>query len=436
MIVPTSRFWLLLGLGFVLALGGAIQPGVERLLIPYDVVLFALLVGSRWLAPSADDFRLERECDHVLSVRVQNLVRLQLTYEGRWKTKLFLRDEPPMPFETDIPEFRFSIAPGSTQKMTYRVRPLWRGLEEFEGTYLRVRSILGLADIQYKLPTDQAIRVYPNVKAIREFDLLNQKGRLNLMGIRHSRRRGIGSEFESLREYVDDDFRRIDWKSTARRGKLVVREYEVERNQSVIVCLDMGRQMLGQVEGTRKFDHALDASLMLLHAANVAGDQVGLLVFGESVRQYVAPRKGVAQTGRILDVVHDIQAESVETDFAKAFGYLASKWKRRSLIVIMTDVEDEEQAGKLAAALAPLRSRHLIYVVRVSDPRIHELTDKPSERLSDVYVKSSALWYLAERRNAEARLGRHGFHNLDSEPKELAQALVSAYLKVKETAQL
>ncbi|HRF59445.1 MAG TPA: DUF58 domain-containing protein [Fimbriimonadaceae bacterium] len=436
MIVPTRRFWALLGLGVLIALLGAVVPGLERILIPYNVLLFAMLLATARLTPKPQSLHVTRSMDPVLSVRVPNRVNVCVEYDGTAPIQCRVRDEPPPDFDTTRQELRLTLEPDRAKEFHYHVTPFRRGSDFWRGTYVRILAPLGLAEVQYKLPTERPVRVYPNVLALREFDLLKQKGRLNLMGLRRTRIKGLGTEFESLRDYHEDDYRKIDWKSTARRGKLVVREFEQERNQAVIVCLDIGRHMLSEVDGVAKLDHALDSCLMLMHAAQVAGDQVGLLVFADNVRRYIPPRKGRNQAGFILDAVHGLEAEAAAANYTAAFGYLASRWKRRSLIVVFTDAEDDAQAAEMAAALTPLTRRHLLMLVRVSDPRLKELAGADVTDATDLYRKAAALWYSSDRRRADARFRMSGVQNIDSEPQDLSNALVSAYLRVKETSAL
>lgn len=435
MLVPTRRFWWLFCAGVPLALVGALIPGFEMVVIPYDLLLFVLLILSGIYRRRTLSLFITRRFDPVLSVRVPNTIQLEVHNDGEDVTG-FLRDEAPQEFESSEREFRLDAKSGSDQIIHYSVRPHERGGFFFKGTFVRALAPLGLCFVQLKPATEQPVRVYPNVKAIKEFDLLKQRGRLNLIGVRKSRIKGLGTEFESLREYNEDDFRRIDWKTTARRGKLVVRDYEQERNQAVIVCLDIGRHMLSEVQGVKKLDHALDACLMLLHAASVSGDQVGLLVFADVVRRYLPPRKGRNQNGAILDAVHGLSAEPVESNYSGAFSYLATRWKRRSLVVVFTDAEDEQGAESIVTAIAPLARRHLLMVVRVSDPRLKELVDSPIRTTKEMYDKSAALWYANDRKRAESKLSSFGIHSIDSEPQDLSAALVSAYLRVKETSAL
>jgi uncharacterized protein (DUF58 family) len=395
-----------------------------------------LLIGTARLAPRKERFKVTRTFDPVLSVRVPNRINLKIETEAASEVACRLRDEPPPEFKATVHEASIVLDPDREQTLGYYVTPTSRGGDFFRGTYIRIPAPLGLAEVEYKLPTEQPVRVYPNVQAIKEFDLLKQKGRLNLMGIRRSRIKGLGTEFESLRDYNEDDYRRIDWKTTARRGKLVVREYEQERNQAVIVCLDVGRCMLSEVDGVRKLDHALDSCLMLLHAASVAGDQVGLLVFGETVKRYIPPRKGRNQNGVILEAVHSLEAEPASSNYVGAFSYLASRWKRRSLIVVFTDAEDDLQAAEVTKGLSALAKRHLLMVVRVMDPRLKELVGGPITEDTDLYKKASALWYSSERRRAEAWFRIANIQGIEAEPQDLSTALVSAYLRVKEMSAL
>lgn len=436
MVVPTKRFWALLGLGVLLGLAGALVPGLERALLPYNLLLFFLLAGSARMVPRRERFRVVRKFDPVLSVRVPNRIEVEMELDSPRDWVCRVRDEPPPDFLTDREEITATLDPERPLRFAYHVTPVERGADFFRGTFVRVQAPLGLAEVEYRLPSEQPARVYPNVQALKEFDLLKQKGRLSLMGIRRSRIKGLGTEFESLRDYNEDDYRRIDWKTTARRGKLVVRDYEQERNQAVIICLDIGRGMLGEVGGVSKLDHALDACLMLMHAAAVAGDQVGLMVFGENVRRYIPPRKGRSHNGVILEAVHNLDAEPAATNYSAAFSYLASRWKRRSLIIVFTDAEDERQATEVTRGLSAVARRHLVMVVRVSDPRLKELVGGAVHDPEDLYRKAAALWYASERRMAEAWFRIANLQGLEAEPQDLSSALVSAYLRVKERSAL
>jgi len=194
--------------------------------------------------------------------------------------------------------------------------------------------------------------------------------------------------------------------------------------------------MLAEVNGVRKLDHVLDALLMLTNAAALAGDFVGLLVYADKVRRYIPPRKGRGQVGVIINAIHDLVAEPVESDPVAAFSYLTARWKRRSLLVNFTDYEDVDRARDLATAFGTMARRHLTLICRVQDPRMDEVLVSRVETVQDMYRKAAANFLMEDRRAATAIVGMAGIHNLDSEPQDLAAKLVSYYFHVKERSLL
>jgi uncharacterized protein (DUF58 family) len=430
--VPTKRFWWAVAAGIPLAML-AYQAGQAYFLIVYDVLLLLAALVTVRLSPSPQSLRLTRKFDPVLSVRAANKITVELENEGLEPIRGRVREEPPAGCIASRQEFGIAIRPESSVELEYFLTPSERGSGFFQGTYVRLKCPLGLMERQVKLNTEQPVRIYPNVLALREFELLKQQGRLREIGIRRSRQRGLGTEFESLREYSEgDDYRKIDWKATARRDKLIVRQFEQERNQAVIIVIDVGRGMLAEVNGVRKLDHALDSCLMLTHAAAMAGDFVGLLVYSDVVKRYIPPKKGRNQIGIIIEALHDLVAEPVESDPKAAFAYLSSRWKRRSLLVTFTDCEHQEKALEITTAMGPLVRRHLALVALVTDPKMNEAANAPLEDVRGMYVRAAAALLTKDRKEAALALNTANIHHLEAEPQELASALVNYYFMVKE----
>ncbi len=434
--IPSRRTLGLLALGIPIAAVTA-QMGIVYFGLAFDVVILVAAWITTRLAPSVSSLRLTRKFDPVLSVRADNRIELTLENDGDERITGRLRDEAPARFTASRREFKVDVEAGRHQEFTYTVKPHERGSEEFAGAWLRLDCPFGLAYQDVYIPAEEAVRVYPNLLALKEFDLLNQQGRLREIGIRQTRKRGIGMEFESLRDYAEgDDFRKIDHKASARRGKLVVRQYETERNQAVILVIDIGRHMLAEVDGVRKLDHVLDSLLMLANAAAIAGDNIGLLVYAENVRRYIPPRKGRTQVGIIIEALHDLIAEPVESDPVGAYAYLASRWKRRSLLVAFTDYEDPDRARELLAAFTPLARRHITVIARVTDPRWHDISTQPVRDAKSMYERTAATILTEDRRAATHIIGNSGIHNLEAEPQDLAAKLVTFYMDVKSRGRL
>ncbi|MER3558725.1 MAG: DUF58 domain-containing protein, partial [Armatimonadota bacterium] len=179
----------------------------------------------------------------------------------------------------------------------------------------------------------------------------------------------------------DDEFRRIDWNATARRGKPIVRDYQAERSQNILLLLDAGRNMLAEVESMRKFDTVLNTALMLAYVATQMDDKVGAMVFADEIDQFVPPQRGRAQVAHLTQRLHAAQPRLVEPDYLYAVTYLARRWRKRSLMVFFTDLIDPESSRLLLHAIGALRKQHLCVVVTVADPRLrawsHELPESP-----------------------------------------------------------
>lgn len=433
--VPTRRLWIAVALGIPFAVVAGLV-GSPLLLVAYNALLLGVAITTARISP-VGGLRIKREFDPVLSVRVRNKIVVEVANDSSVDAAFRLRDEPPSGCEPEGNEVSMTVPAGDSRTFEYWITPGERGSDYFQGTFVRLQCPLGLVERQVRLNSLQPVRIYPNVLALREFDLLKQKGRLNQIGIRRSRSRGIGTEFESLRDYaLGDDYRKIDWKATARRGKFIVRQFEQERSQSVIMVIDTGRLMLAEAEGTTKLDHTLDSLLMLAHAAAVAGDAVGLLAYSDTVQRYVPPRKGRGQLGILIEAIHDLVAEPVESDPIRAFAYLGTKWKRRSLMVVFTDASDEAEARSLAAAVGPQAHRHLTVVARVADPRLRDLTERPVRDKDDLFARTGGVMVAEERSKVAPLLSGATIKSLEAEPQDLAAALVSFYFDVKERSLL
>lgn len=429
--MPTPRFWWLAAAGVPLAAVAA-SLGAPLAVVAYDVGLAALAYATARFGPDPSKLRVVRRRDPVLSVRRPNRVLLQIENEGEVAIDARLRDEPPPHWPSTEKEFDVKLRPGALVERDYHVTPPERGTDEFRATFIRVRCPLGLVERQERLDTREEARVYPDVLALKEFGLLRQTGRLREMGIRRSRQRGQGTEFESLRPYTEgDDFRDLDWKATARRGEPIVRRHEAERNQAVIVVLDLGRAMLAEADGVVKLDRALDSLLMLAQAAALAGDQIGLLAYDDKVRLWVPPAKGRAQVGLLIRAAHDLQASPAASDPVSAFASLGAKWKRRALVVVFSDADDADAATPLAAALGPLSRRHRVLLCRVADPKLAAARKAPLESPDGMYLRAAAALLEEDRRTAGGVLSGAGVRVLEADPEELAAVLVGAYLDAR-----
>jgi uncharacterized protein (DUF58 family) len=428
----TYRAWAVLSVGGLVALLGAARPDLLGLTLLIDLLAVVAIAVDALSLPRAEAFHLQRRHERVLSLGAENRIELTLTHSLTTPRHARLRDEPPPLFDCDQHEFTLILQPDQPAEVVYHLTPRYRGEARFEDAFLRVEGWLRLTTRDYRLPARESVPVYPNLLQLREYDLLRHRGRLQLMGFRQLRLRGQGTEFESLREYTpDDEFRRIDWKATARRGKPIVRDYQTERSQNVVLLLDAGRTMLAEVEGKRKFDAVLNAALMLAYVAVQMDDKVGALVFADEVDLFSPPQRGKAQVGKLVDALHDAEPRMVESDYLYATTYLAKRWRKRSLIALFTDLIDPDASRMVLHAVGALRRQHLCVVITVADPRLHRWSQQSLDAPSDLYRRAVALQTLNDRMAAIRALERMGVHCIDAEPDTLVAALVNHYLQVK-----
>jgi uncharacterized protein (DUF58 family) len=384
------------------------------------------LIGARRL-------RIERRVGGVFSLDEPDEIELVVENTGRATHGLTLRDDVPDVFAVDPIAFDIRV-PGHRQAvLSYRVVPKRRGTYRFEQVDALVSSRLGFWRRHLVWPLRNEVRVYPDIHQIARYTMLARRDRLSTLGLRHSRRLGTDNEFERLRDYlVGDDPRHVDWRASARRRKLTCRAFQLNQSQRIIFMIDCGRLMAGNTgDGLSPLDHAFNAMLLLAHVALIRGDQVGLLAFSDRVRAYVAPGGGPRRINRIVHSVHNVFPEMIESRYDRAFIELEQRCRKRSLVVLMTNLFDELNAQIMGEYLRNLTGRHLPLAVFLRDHDLFELADSAPAQGLALYHGAAAAALLNWREQVLARLRTGGVLTLDVFPGELTALLVNRYLDIK-----
>ncbi len=317
------------------------------------------------------------------------------------------------------------------------IRPTRRGRFTPTELTVRVEGPFGLAARQGRRQLPATLRVYPPFKSRDEAELRIDKARILEIGLRSAQGRGGGTEFDSLREYsVDDEFRRMDWAATARAGKAIVRTYRAERNQTVLLLLDAGRTMAGRVEEVPRLDHAMDAVMMLTAVATRLGDRAGLVAFDSEVRAAVNPGHTRDQLSRVTEAMYALEPRLVESDYRGAFAETLVRFRRRAMLVILTELAEQAVAETLLPALPLIARNHLVLVASVTDPEVEGWARSTPAEAGAAYRKAAATASLEARRRTVARLRGLGAVVVDARPGRLAPELADAYLRVKATGRL
>ncbi len=353
---------------------------------------------------------------------------------GNWTDlpkNLKVRDQTPLGWEA-APVLKSRVPARSERVLRYPVTPPERGVYGFGDLDLRVEGPLRLIQRPIPVAAFEEIRVLPCLQTLRYPDLIAYRRRARHWGLRQIKWREKGREFESLREYMEgDDPRHIHWKASARLDRPIVQEYQPEKNQIVIIAVDAGRLMGAVSEGKKKLDHALEASAHLAHAALAGGDQVGFLAFAEQVLLFIPPKKTHGQLQVILEGTVSLRTALVEPRYEEAFLWLRSQVRRRSLVVIFTDLMDELASDNLLEAVALLRPRHLPLCMAIRDSEWDDLMSRPPTTAMDVYERSVLQETIRQRRKAIGKLQQKGAIAMDLPPSQLSSNAMEHYLDVK-----
>ena len=435
----TRRFLILLALGFVPLSLSWTFPELRYAVLAYDILIIFLALIDRFVSRKLpDEFTVAREFDRRFAIGDPATVSIDILNTSDQSFHIKVKDEYPAEMILNEPrEAEFTVDAQTTAEFSYSVTPPRRGQYEFGRTAVRYLSKFRLVWCQAELGDKQFVKVYPNMRRAREMELRALGARSFLAIQRKAIRRGEGREFESMRDYVrGDELRHISWTATARRSKLTTRQYQIERDQTVIIALDAGRLMTGRIGNESKFDTGIHASLALMSACARAGDNCGLVVFGRRVIKYLPPKRGVEHIDAVLEALHDLEPDLIEPSYARGFQFIASNLKKRSFVVILTDLIDKDSSKELINSLKLLRPRHLPLVVTIGDRDLNAAVSHSPKDLKDVFTQSAAEEIIHQRASALKLVETLGGLALDVTTQTLAPRLLETYLRVKERGML
>lgn len=429
--LPSRRFVQAGAALTVASLAALALPGAGLVLLALDVLLVAAALLDWLLTPGPARLEARRLVPDPMSVLGEHAVALLIRNRARAPLQVRVRDSVPEGLATTAEEVAGPVPAGAEVRWEYALKPSRRGLFYWGAIQLRYRSLLGLWELQKTIDAPEQARVYPNLASLYRYALLARTNRLATLGIRRVRLRGGAWEFESLRDYVSgDDVRLLDWKASARRRKLIVRNQEAERNQTVLLLLDCGRLMNAEVGGSAKLEYAVNTALILAHVALARGDRVGLCTFSHRVHSWVAPRPHLAHMHLITEALFNQQGNFSETDHARCLRLLASRHRKRALLVVLTDFVDAESGSEMIAHLQQASRRHLVLFTAFKDPHLGEAAhDRPRSTLEG-FRKAAATDLLHERRQVLEQLRQMGAHVLDVEPAGVTPPLLNRYLEI------
>ncbi len=433
--VPTARLAVVAAIASVVV---ALVPGsvLDRLLV-VDGALLVVAVLDWVLAPRARTITVDRAVPAVITLGASAPLTWRVASTSSRAVRVAVADELAPSLRAGTRRFRGRVPARGELTASTTLTPSRRGRFAPTELVVRVEGPLGLVARQWRRRQPAAVRVHPRFRSREEAELKIDKARILEVGMRSATGRGGGTDFDQLREYsVDDEFRRIDWSATARAGRPIVRTFRAERNQNVVVLFDNGRVMAGRVAGVPRADFAMDAALLLTTVATRLGDRCGLLTFDRTVRSVVTPGHGRDQIGRVTDALYDLEPVLAESDYRGAFEQTLVRFRRRSLIVVLTDLVEQAVGESLLPALPVLTRSHLLLVGAIQDPQVRAWADGPVTDEVEAYRQVAAARTLRARERAAGRLRAAGATVVDVPPDRLATELGDAYLEMKAAGRL
>jgi len=459
----TQRTIWLLAAGLLCALPGFFRTTWGYGMLAWDALVLLATVLDGLRLPAAKQISIERSWSNAPALDSQTEIQLAVEHSAETVLECHLVDDLPDALVAAPATHDLRVFPRLRATLRYKIEPRDRGDVRAGAVYLRYASPLGLVERWAMAPLEQPVRVYPALRQGEDQELFLARGRQIELQLRRARERGLGRDFESLREYLEgDDLRDVCWTASARRGQLVTRRYQTERSQAVWIVLDAGRLLRGRIlpqsevesahaptraagpagqrgssidrRGHSKLDYACSTAVALAQLALFSGDRVGLLVYGQNVQQRVLPGRGHAHLRQIVEALAQARAETSEADHLRATATL-NRWQpRRALILWITDLAETAMRPEVIDGAMQLLHRHVLLFVAMAQPDVAAIANARPRNVEEMFRASAAQELTTRRELLLARLRDQGALTLDLDPAQVTSAVLNQYLRVKERA--
>jgi uncharacterized protein (DUF58 family) len=432
-----DRFFILLFVGLVWLGPAFFNSRFVYGMLGWDAFVLVLWFVDLARMPRPGQLSVKRAWHSPAALSIDSEVSLILKNSSRTSVQASLIDSVPLQLRSEPPTVSIRARARDECAVSYRIRPRERGDAKLGHCYVRYQSVFRIAERWARAPLEQTIRIYPDLDDAKRHSMYLLRSRQIALEKRHTRMRGIGREFESLREYQDgDEYRDICWTASARRAKLVTRVYQMERSQTVWIVIDSGRLMRARVGSFSKLDKAVNSALSLAQVALYSGDRVGLIAYGRGIRQQLPAAKGGTHLRQLIERLAMVHEEGAEADHLQMASRLLTDQKRRSLIVWLTDLAETAMTPEVIEAASMMMPRHLVLFVVIGQPDLGELAAKSPKSESEMYRIAAAQEMVHRRELLLARLRERGALAMEVSAGSVSPVLVNAYLQIKERSQL
>jgi len=430
--LPSLRLIIMVMAAAPLFLAGTLYDVFVGVGVVYIIFLALYTVFDVLLLPKRPQIMIKRISPDRISLGYPTPIIFKVQNRCRRQVEVRLAEDVPDTIDVTPKECHTILRPSERQTLEYRLVAHKRGRYALCYIYVRILPAMGLLYRQFKLESPAEICVFPNLMDLRRYELLARRGLSYEQGLAKLRRIGQGSEFESLRHYVNgDEMSRIEWKTTAKRAGLIVKNYEPEKQQNILVAIDVGRATAGEFGGLSRVDYLVNATLMLAYVALRQKDWFSMIAFSDRIESYLPPVNGLRNIDRIARALFELQPRLVESDYGAACRFLGLKNRKRSLLCMMTDVVDCDASNVIIAYMARFARYHLPLAITLSNPEIQNIAKEPLAQCDDPYAKAAALDTLAAREEALVSMRQKGIAVLDVSPNQLTPELINRYTMIK-----
>jgi uncharacterized protein (DUF58 family) len=428
-----NRIYYAIGVELVLLIIGFFVPWM------YTLACYILLgIGLMLLADifilykNRNGFSAARETTDKLSNGDANAIFINLKNNYLFETSVVVIDELPFQFQMRNLQFQLKFKSGEKKKISYDVRPVKRGEYLFGGVNVYVSSPIGLIQKRFTFSNEMNVPVYPSFIQMRKYELLAISNQLMLNGIKKIRKIGSNAEFDQVREYVQgDEYRKINWKATARKNRLMINQYQDEKSQAVYNVIDMGRVMKMPFEELSLLDYAINASLVISNIALLKQDRAGIITFSHKVQSVLLAERRNAQMHKILELLYNQKTTYQESDFGRLYVQVKRAVPHRSLLLLYTNFESLTAMQRQLNYLRRLAKDHLLVVIFFENTELDEVIHKKAETTEEVYNKVIAEKFAYEKKLIVKELEKYGIYSILTSPQKLSINTINKYMELK-----
>lgn len=423
---------LLIGCVFLFVLGFPypIFIGLGKLALLALLVL--CLIDLALLYLSKNPISAERLLEEKLSNGDYNTVILKIKGRFAFSPNLKIIDEFPVQLQLRNTEFKLKCKRIFEEEILYKIRPTQRGVYQYGKLRIFTNTKIGLICRRISIDLEKEVKVYPSVIQLKKYSFLAISNRLQEVGVKKVRRIGQSQEFEQIRDYViGDDFRKINWRATARRQELMVNQNQEEKSQNVYCIIDKGRLMQMPFEGLTLVDYAINSSLVVSGIALGRGDRAGLLTFSNTIGSLIMPKSLSTQMNLISETLFGQKVQNRETDFLSLYKMVKLKLKKRSLLLLYSNFDSLVSLQNQMKYLKAISKNHVLCMVIFDNTEVNKIADKKTGGTKKLYDQTMAEKLQHDKKRIIRELNKNGIYSILTEPQDLTINTINKYIELK-----